>query len=113
MCFIDYDRQMALVAGRPNIPGSVGEIIGVGRLIKLPGENRAEVAIIVSDAFQKRGIGSALVGRLINFARDEEVEVLTASFLAENQAVAELFRSQGFTLGDGDEPEVRQAELWL
>ena len=37
MCFIDYDRQMALVAERPAEPGDPGEIIGVGRLIKTPG----------------------------------------------------------------------------
>lgn len=58
-----------------------GEIVGVGRLIKTPGTNRAEVAVVVSDAFQKRGIGTALVQRLIEFARDEKLGLLTASFM--------------------------------
>lgn len=113
MCFIDYDRQMALVAERPSSAGRAVEIVGVGRLIKLPGKNQAEVAVLVSDALQKHGIGSALVQRLIEFARDERLELLTASFLAENQPIERLFRSQGFLFSEGGEPEIRQAELRL
>jgi acetyltransferase len=113
MCFIDYDRQMALVAERENLPDGQREIIGVGRLIKLSGKNEAEIAVLVSDAFQHCGIGSALVQRLIEFAKDEKLELLTASFLAENQPIANLFKGQGFTISDGVEPEIRQAELLL
>jgi acetyltransferase len=112
MCFIDYDRQMALVAERTNPPDSRGEIVGVGRLIKLPGKNEAEIAVLVSDAFQKRGIGRTLVERLIEFARDEKLETLRASFLAENQPIERLFKQQGFTFRQA-EPEVREAELQL
>ena len=113
MCFIDYDRQMALVAERTNVPGRSGEIVGVGRLIKLSGNNQAEVAVLVSDAFQNRGIGTELVRRLIEFAKDEKLELLTASFLAENESIAKLFKSHGFTIGDGMDPDVQQAELRL
>jgi len=114
MCFIDYDRQLALVArSTSSVTGSAGEIVGVGRLIKTPGTNRAEIAVLVSDAFQKRGIGTALVQRLIGFARDENLELLTASFLAENRAIEKLFTSLGFTIADSAEPEIRDAELLL
>src|SRR6185437_421888 len=112
MCFIDYDRQMALVAERAN-DDKPGEIVGVGRLIKSPGAREAEIAVLVSDAFQKRGIGSALVQRLIAFARDENLELLTASFLAENRPIEALFRSFGFSFSQGTEPELRQATLRL
>jgi acetyltransferase len=112
MCFIDYDRQMALVAERASSADSPGEIIGVGRLIKLPGKNEAEIAVLVSDAFQRRGIGRTLVERLIEFARDEKLELLRASFLAENQPIERLFREQGFTFRQA-EPEISEAELQL
>jgi acetyltransferase len=112
MCFIDYDRQMALIAERSRA-ASGNEIVGVARLIKSPGTNQAEVAVLVSDAFQKRGIGSALVKRLIEFARDEKLELLTASYLAENQAIQKLFKSQGFIFSDGTDPGVRAAQLRL
>lgn len=113
MCFIDYDRQMALVAERPSPAGRNGEIVGIGRLIKFTGKNQAEVAVLVSDDFQNRGIGSALVQRLIGFARDEKLELLKASFLAENRPIEELFRNHGFVFRDGEDPEVREAELRL
>lgn len=113
MCFLDYDRQMALVAERTGAPDGVGEIVGVGRLVKTPGTSHAEVAVLVSDAFQQRGIGSILVQRLIEFARDEKLELLTASFLPDNRPIENLFRKQGFTFRDGGEPDIREAELQL
>jgi len=113
MCFLDYDRQMALVAERVNAGGEPGEIVGVGRLIKIPGTSEAEVAVLVSDAFQKRGIGTALVQRLIEFARDEKLQLLKASFLAENRPIERLFQSLGFVCHDSTEPDVREAELRL
>lgn len=113
MCFIDYDRQMALIAERQEPSGTPGEIAGVGRLIKTPGTSEAEVAVLVSDAFQGRGIGTALVNRLIDFARDEKLELLTATFLAENRAIEALFRNSGFEFSEGTEPELRYAQLRL
>jgi acetyltransferase len=113
MCFIDYDRQMALVAERQSSSGLSEGIVGVGRLIKYHGKNEAEIAVLVSDEFQKRGIGSVLVQRLVEFARDEKLDLLTASFLAENQPIEKLFRSQSFIISDGSDPDVRQAELQL
>lgn len=113
MCFIDYDRQMAFVAKRTDSAAGAGKVVGVGRLIKAPGANQAEIAVLVSDAFQKRGIGRVLVQRLIEFARDERLELLTASFLAENRPIERLFQSFGFTFRDSTEPEIREAELRL
>jgi acetyltransferase len=113
MCFIDYDRQMALIAEQPRPNGASSEIAGVARLIKTPGTSRAEVAVLVSDAFHKRGIGSALVRRLVGFAKDERLELLTATFLADNKPIEALFRSLGFTFSEGSEPELRYAELRL
>jgi acetyltransferase len=113
MCFIDYDRQMAFVAKTRDSVRGAGEIVGVGRLIKIPGTSQAEVAILVSDAFQNRGVGSALVQRLIEFGREEKLELLTASFLAGNRPIQSLFQGLGFTFRDSSEPEIREAELAL
>jgi len=113
MCFIDYDRQMAFVAERASLDPKSSEIIGVGRLIKIPGTNQAEIAVLVSDAFQKRGIGTILVQRLIEFARDEKLTLLKASFLADNRPIEKLFRKLGFSFTQGSEPDVLQAALCL
>ena len=51
ICFNDYDREIALVAERKDSKPVPGEILGVVRLIKVPGTGEAEFAIVVSDRF--------------------------------------------------------------
>ena len=55
MCFIDYDREMALVADYDNPQTGQHEIIGVGCLIKEQGTKSAEIALLVTDQFQRKG----------------------------------------------------------
>ena len=55
ICFIDYDREMALVTEHQDPQTGDREIIGVGRLSKIRGTNEAEFALIVSDPFQAQG----------------------------------------------------------
>ena len=57
ICFNDYDREIALVAERKDSKPVPGEILGVVRLIKVPGTGEAEFAIVVSDRFQHRRLG--------------------------------------------------------
>lgn len=113
MCFIDYDRQMAVVAESPSHDSSPGEIVGVGRLIKSPLQNEAEVAAVVSDSFHRKGIGRALVNRLVAFAKDEKLGLLRASVLADNPAMQKLLEGAGFTFREGNTPEVLEGELRL
>jgi acetyltransferase len=52
ICFIDYDREMVLVAEKKEEDGTT-EIIGIGRLSKLRGgSNEAELAVLVDDPYQ-------------------------------------------------------------
>ena len=59
MCFIDYDRQIALVVLDEQTPEP--RIVGVARLIKLHGTRDAEFAVIVADTYQRLGLGSHLM----------------------------------------------------
>jgi acetyltransferase len=113
ICFIDYDRQMALVAELPASGDSPGSIIGIGRLTKIPFQNKAEIAAVVSDQFHRKGIGSALIHRLIEFARDEKLDVLLAFVLTDNPAMQKLLEGQGFIFRESSEPEVLKGELRL
>ena len=61
ICFIDYDREMALVAERRNPETGESEILGVGRLMKIHGTREAEVAVLISDKWQGRGLGKELL----------------------------------------------------
>jgi acetyltransferase len=113
LCFIDYDRQMAVVAERPVTASPSGEIVGVGRLIKSPLQKEAELAAVVSDSFQRHGIGRVLVDRLLAFAKDERIGLLRASVLTKNLAMRKLLESEGFEFREGDDPDVLEGELAL
>ena len=73
ICFIDYDREMALVADRKNADTGGREILGVGRLSKIRGTDEAEFALVVSDRFQRQGLGTELLSRLLQIGRDEKI----------------------------------------
>lgn len=102
-CFIDYDREMALVAERPNPEGEEHEIIAVGRLTRTSGAGEAEVAVLVADQFQHCGLGSELLGRLIEVGRNEKLERITATILPENMGMRALVARHGFETMKNDD----------
>jgi acetyltransferase len=98
ICFIDYNHEMALVVERTNRETGEREILAVGRLQKLHGTKDAELAVLVSDAWQGHGIGPELVSRLIQIARDEKVERICADVLADNSVMQRILSKSGFKL---------------
>jgi acetyltransferase len=107
-CFIDYDREMALVAEHVNSASAEHEIMAVGRLTRTPTTREAEVAVLVADRFQNCGLGSELLGRLIQVGRDEKLKRITATILPENMTMRALAARHGFeVLKDADLTEVR------
>ncbi|HTR39806.1 MAG TPA: bifunctional acetate--CoA ligase family protein/GNAT family N-acetyltransferase [Bryobacteraceae bacterium] len=113
MCFIDYDRQMAFVAERRDPDTGECHIIAVGRLVKSHTADEAELAVIVSDHFQRQGIGSEIVGQLVDFARAEKLERITATMLLENRPMQKVFEKAGFRVRQGRDDESVDAELIL
>ena len=113
ICFIDYDREMALVADYHNPQTVQDEIIGVGRLIKAHGENEAEFAILVTDQFQRKGLGTELLRRLIQFGHDEKLQRLTGDIDPENRGMQETCKKLGFRLQYSLEEQLMKAELEL
>jgi acetyltransferase len=112
ICFIDYDREMALVAERPAPDAEGGrEILGVGRLSKLRGTDDAEFALLISDRFQRRGLGTALLGRLVGIARDEVIRRIVGSILPENLGMRRVCERLGFRLSHDPDNGVIIAEL--
>ncbi|MBN8733442.1 MAG: GNAT family N-acetyltransferase, partial [Acidobacteria bacterium] len=95
ICFIDYAREMALVAEREH-----GEILGVGRLSRLHGSNDAEFAVLVADSSQGQGLGLELLRRLIEVAREEGIAYLAGQIHPENRGMIALARKAGFRIRD-------------
>jgi acetyltransferase len=113
ICFIDYDREIALVAERRNPATGEAEILGVGRLSKIHGTNEAEVAVLVSDKFQGRGLGKELLARLLIVGADEKLAKLVADILPDNRDVMRICEKLGFSLKHSLEDEVIHAEFQL
>jgi acetyltransferase len=98
ICFIDYDREIALVAEDFDPISGDRRILGVGRLQKLNGTQDAELAVIVSDDYQGKGLGPALVKKLIEIARKERIERIRADVLADNNIMQRVLAKSGFKL---------------
>lgn len=113
ICFIDYDREMALVAERRNPATGDSEILGVGRMSKVFGTNEAEVAVLISDAWQGRGLGKELLARLLIVGADEKLDRLTADILPDNRDVQRLCERVGFSMKHVPDEEIVRAEFKL
>jgi acetyltransferase len=107
ICFVDYDREMALVVEHRDPQSGARQILGVGRLVKLRGANEAEYAILVNDQWQGQGIGSELLRRLIQVGRDERVGRIVADILPDNQAMQRISTQLGFRLRRSPDGPVR------
>jgi acetyltransferase len=103
ICFIDYDREMALVA---ETMGGSEEIVAVARFSKSHGRDDAEVAVLVRDDFQRRGIGVAILQRLVEAARQEKVARLVAFMVAENFGMQKIAAKAGFMLDRVSDPRM-------
>jgi acetyltransferase len=101
LCFIDYDREMALVAECQNPTTGEHEILAVGRLSKLHGTDEAEFAMLVRDAIQGLGLGTELLRRLVRVGQDEQMTRITADILWENAPMQRVCEKVGFQLRRG------------
>ncbi|KST68603.1 bifunctional acetate--CoA ligase family protein/GNAT family N-acetyltransferase [Mastigocoleus testarum] len=113
LCFIDYDRQIALVADYKNPHTQQHEILAVGRLSKLNGKREAEFALIISDRHQCQGLGSELLQQLLQIGRDEHLKKISAEILAENTAMQHVCKKLGFHIERTEDPSVLTAEIQL
>ncbi len=98
LCFIDYEREMALVVERTDAKTGERAILAIGRLSKLHQSAEAEFAILVSDAYHGHGFGGELLRRLVQVGRDEKLKRIVASILADNVAMQRVSRKVGFKL---------------
>lgn len=103
ICFIDYDREMALVATRTNPDTGEREIMGVGRLSRLTNPEEAEFALLVSDRFQGQGLGTQLLQRLLVIGRQEGINVVMAYMLPENRGMRRIAENLGFSFSREDD----------
>ncbi|QDT91532.1 bifunctional acetate--CoA ligase family protein/GNAT family N-acetyltransferase [Gimesia algae] len=95
-CFIDYDREMAIVAEVKE--KGERKLIGVGRLIAEPNHETAEYAILVVNPWQGKGLGTLLTRYCMEVAKSWGLQKVVAETDLDNQQMLATFRKQGFEL---------------
>jgi acetyl coenzyme A synthetase (ADP forming)-like protein len=93
-CNVDYKDTFAFVA--EVLRDKREEIVAIGRYYRLPDKSTAEVAFVIEDPYQGKGIGTKLMEWLANVARDNDITAFEASVLAENEEMMTVFRDYGF-----------------
>jgi len=96
ICFIDYDREMVLVATRRNPETNQVEILAAGRLTRIHGQPVGEFGLLVGDPFQGFGLGTELLKRLIDVGRGEGLETIIGYILPDNTPMVNVAESLGF-----------------
>ena len=96
LCTVDYENSFALV-------GTVGEgteekLIAVARYYRLTSADEAEMAVVVEDAYQGKGIGTQLLEQLANVARGKGIRSFQAEVLAENREMLKVLMDSGFQI---------------
>lgn len=109
ICFNDYDRQIALVAidNQPAEP----RVAGIVRLIKRRWGESAEFSILISDRYQRVGLGTELLERLLEVGRAERLSRIVGHISLENRAMVSLCRRLGFTIDGNSSDTMRSVEI--
>jgi acyl-CoA synthetase (NDP forming)/RimJ/RimL family protein N-acetyltransferase len=113
VCFLDYDREMALLAELRDSQTGSCRIIAIASLYKLPPKNDGEVAVLISDDYQGQGLGKELIRRLVDVARDEGLPRIVASTMIENASMSAVFQKLGFQVSIDYEEQLINATLML
>jgi acetyltransferase len=84
---VDYDRTMAIVALGPG-----DDLIGVARYAYDRGSDEVEIAIVMDDRWQSRGLGTRLLGELVEYAKRKGLRRFRAYVLADNLRMLKLIQ---------------------
>ncbi len=87
---VDYDDRVAFIALLR------GDMVGVVRYDRTPGTTEAEVAVVVEDAHQGRGLGPLLLEHLAAAGEERGIDRFVANVLPSNRRMIQVFRSAGF-----------------
>ena len=98
LCFIDYDREMALVAESSDPQTGDKTILGVGRLSKQHDRNEAEFGMLIDDRIHGQGLGTEILRRLLEIGAKEGLDYITGNILPENTAMQHICSKLGFTI---------------
>ena len=103
---VDYADRYGLVA----TTGAEETIVGHGAYVRT-GDDRAEVAFMIADAWQGRGVATIMLLHLAAAADEHGISLFVAEVLPENQRMLEVFEESGFTVRRRVKDRVIEVEL--
>lgn len=114
---IDYDRELALIAtvrspNPDNRNHPRDEIIGFAHYLRNADGRGAEYALVIGDAWQRRGLGLTLMQALIQAASEQGLTYIDGYVLASNSPMQALMKRLGFQ-NDPDPEDPSMRRVWL
>ncbi len=103
-CYIDYDREIAIVA-EITVHGK-RKLLGVGRLIADPDHEEVEYAVLITDAWQRKELGSILTDYCLEIAKKWNLKRIVAQTTTDNHRMISVFKKRGFEIRIGDDSTV-------
>ncbi len=100
-CFIDYDREIAIVAEMDR--DGEKQLIGVGRLIANANRDHASLALLVGDEWQRHGLGSFLADFCLEIANEWEITQVVTETTTDNFRAREILTERDFDEAVGDD----------
>ncbi|MFO0920935.1 MAG: bifunctional acetate--CoA ligase family protein/GNAT family N-acetyltransferase [Pirellulales bacterium] len=95
-CFLDYDREIAIVAEPDQVDSDPLPILGVGRMVADADHRSAEFALLIEDDWQNRGLGSALAEHCMEIAKPWGISELVAETTPQEPRMIAILRQMGF-----------------
>ncbi|NLI15066.1 MAG: GNAT family N-acetyltransferase, partial [candidate division Zixibacteria bacterium] len=101
-CYIDYDREIAIVAEIEK--AGKKRLIGVGRLIADPSHETVEYAVLIIDEYQRKELGSILTDYCLDIAKHWDLRRIVAQTTTDNHRMIAVFQKRDFqiTYNDAD-----------
>jgi acetyltransferase len=110
-CFIDYDREIAIVA--ETAVNGEKKLIGVGRLVADPNLETVEYAVLVPEAWQNKKLGSEMTDFCMEVAKRWNPKKIVAQTTTDNQRMIHVFKKREFILNEDVHSEMIDVEKSL
>ncbi|MFN3604771.1 MAG: GNAT family N-acetyltransferase [Leptonema sp. (in: bacteria)] len=103
VCFINYEREIAIVV----VNKENTDILGVARLVHYPYNKDSEFSILISDQYQNLGLGTKLLSKLIQIGKKENRKKIIGIILKENISMIRVCQKLNFWITPIDEELVK------
>ncbi|MCX6265919.1 MAG: bifunctional acetate--CoA ligase family protein/GNAT family N-acetyltransferase [Bacteroidetes bacterium] len=93
-CYIDYDRELAIVA--EIVEEGQRKLIGIGRLVADPDHETVEYAILIADAWQQKDLGNIITDFCLEVVKGGKLKKMVAQTTPDNKGMISVFQKRGF-----------------